>query len=60
MQQLADRKSHFRGPQLVGGHLVKQRLESVVVTLVDDRNPDVGIAQFLERTDAGEPGAWFS
>jgi hypothetical protein len=32
-------------------------LESVVVTFVDDRNPDVGIAQFLERADAAEPGA---
>jgi hypothetical protein len=32
-------------------------LESVVVTFVDDRNPDVGIAQLLERADAGKPGA---
>jgi hypothetical protein len=29
----------------------------VIVTFVDDRNPNVGIAQFLERADAGEPGA---
>jgi hypothetical protein len=32
-------------------------LESVVVTLVDDRDPDIGIAQFLERADAAEAGA---
>ena len=57
VQELADGKTHFCGPQLIGGHLVEQRLESVVVTFVDDRNPDVGIAQFLERADAAEPGA---
>src|SRR5215475_8359916 len=57
VQQLADGKPHFRGRQLIGSHLVEQRLESVIVTLVDERDPDVGIAQFLERADAAEPGA---
>src|SRR4029450_3872898 len=54
---LADRKPRFRGRQLIGRHLVEQRLERVIVTLVDERDPDVGIAQFLERADATEPSA---
>src|SRR4029453_18727266 len=58
VQQLANWKPHFCGPQLIGGHLVEQRLESVIVTFVNDRNPDVGIAQFFERADATEPGAY--
>src|SRR5215475_12129160 len=57
VQQLADGKPHFRGRQLIGSHLVEQRLERVIVTLVDERDPDVGIAQFLERADATEPSA---
>src|SRR5262252_10954085 len=56
VQQLADGKPHFRARQLIGSHLVEQRLERVIVTLVDERDPDVGIAQFLERADAAEPG----
>jgi hypothetical protein len=37
-------------------YLVEQRLEGVVVVLVDERDPDVGIAQFIQCADSAETG----
>src|SRR5208283_1025106 len=56
-QEIANGKTDLFGRQLVRRHLVEQRLEGVVVVLVDERDPDVGIAQFLERADSAETGA---
>jgi hypothetical protein len=43
VQQLADRKPHFRGRQFISRHLIEQRLKRVVVTLVDYRDFEVSI-----------------
>jgi enterochelin esterase-like enzyme len=57
VQQFTDGEPYFRGSQLIRSYLVKQRLESMVVILVDNCDPDVGITQFLDRADASESGA---
>ncbi len=43
--------------QEAGRKLVEQRLERVVVVLVDDHDLDVGLRERLRRADAGEPAA---
>ena len=40
-----------------GGELVQQRLEGVVVVLVDQHDVDVGLAQLLRGADPGEAAA---
>ena len=57
VQQFADRVADLGRPELVGGDLIEQRLERVVVVLVDDREPDRRVAQLLRRADAAEAGA---
>ena len=41
----------------VRGDLVEQRLERVVVVLVDEHDVDVGVLQLARGADAGEPAA---
>ena len=56
MQQLADRVADLGGAELVGGDLVQERLEGVVVVLVDDGKLDGGVAELLRGADASEAG----
>ena len=44
MQHIANGKTDLLGRQFFRRHLVEQRLEGVVVVLVDERDSDVGIA----------------
>jgi len=53
MQHIANGKTDLFWRQFFRRHLVEQRLESVVVVLVDERDPDFGIAQFFQRADSG-------
>ena len=55
MQQLADRVADLGRAELVGGDLVEQRLKRVVVVLVDDREADRGVAQFLRAPMPPKP-----
>ena len=41
----------------VGRDLVEQRLEGVVVVLVDEDDVDVGVLQLARRADPAEPAA---
>ena len=45
------------GLEQVGGDLVQERLERVVVVLVDQRDVDVGVLELPGRTDAPEATA---
>ena len=38
-------------------HLVEQRLEAVVIVLIDERDSQARIAEFFERADSAETGA---
>ena len=56
VQQFADRKTHLGCSQLVRRDLIEQWLEGVVVVFVDDRDPDIRVAQFFDCADAAEAG----
>ena len=45
------------GLEQIGRDLVEQRLEGVVVVLVDEHDVDVGVLQLAGRADAGEAAA---
>jgi hypothetical protein len=57
MQHIANGKTDLFWRQFLRRYLVEQRLEGVVVVLVDERDPDVGIAQFFQRADSAETDA---
>src|SRR5271165_6395222 len=57
MQHIANGNTDLFWRQFFRRHLVEQRLEGVVVVLVDERDPDVGIAQFFQRADSAETDA---
>jgi hypothetical protein len=57
MQHITNGKTDLFGRQFFRRHLVEQRLEGVIVVLIDERDPDVGIAQFFQRADSAETGA---
>jgi hypothetical protein len=44
MQHIANGKTDVLGRPFFRRHLVEQRLEGVLVVLVDERDPDVGTA----------------
>ena len=47
----------FAGGQARRRHLVKERLEEVVVAAVDERHIDVLALELLDRFQPGEPSA---
>jgi hypothetical protein len=48
---------YFRGRERCGADLIQQRLEEVMIALIDDRDPDVGAGQTLRRRQTAESGA---
>ena len=54
VEQVAQGMAARRRLEQVGGHLVQQGLERVVVVLVDQRDVDVGVLQLPRRADATE------
>jgi hypothetical protein len=54
VEQVAQGMAARRRLQQVGGHLVEQRLERVVVVLVDECDVDIGVLQLPRRADAAE------
>jgi hypothetical protein len=52
----ADRERDVRRGQRGRRHLVQQRLEQVVVVLVDEDHVDRAAVQLLHQVDPGEPG----
>src|SRR5262249_24468305 len=57
VQQLANGKAHLPGGQFIHRYLIEQRLERVIVILVDQSDSDVGVPQFFECADPTETGA---
>ena len=57
VKQVAHRMSDGRGLEQVGGELVQERLERVVVVLVHEHDVDVGVLQLPRGADAGEAAA---
>ena len=57
VEEIAQRVPHLGGLQQVGRELVEQRLERVVVVLVDEDDIGVGVLQRPGRADAGEASA---
>ena len=54
MEHAARRVTDVVAVESSGGHLVEQRLEGVVVALVDDRDLDVAARQTLRRRKTPE------
>ena len=57
VEEIAERMSDGRSLEQVGRDLVQQRLERVVVVLVDEDDVHVGVLQLPGRADAGEASA---
>jgi hypothetical protein len=57
VEQVAQGVPFRRRLEQVGGDLVEQRLERVIVVLVDDGDVDVGTAELAGGTDAAEAAA---
>ena len=57
VEQVAQRVPDRGRLQQVGGDLVQERLERVVVVLVDDRDVDVGVLELAGGADAPEAAA---
>ena len=57
VEEVADRVAHRRLLEEARGHLVQQRLEGVVVVLVDDHDVGVALLQLLRSADPGEAAA---
>ena len=57
VEEIPDRVPNRRLLEQPGRHLVQQRLEGVVVVLVDDHDVDVALAELLGGADAGEAAA---
>ena len=57
VEEVAQRVSHLGGLQQVGRELVEERLERVVVVLVDEDDVGVGVLQRPGRADAAEAAA---
>jgi hypothetical protein len=57
VEQVAQRMAARCGFQQVGGHLVQERLEGVVVVLVDHRDIDLGLLELPGHTHAAEATA---
>jgi hypothetical protein len=55
VEQIAKRMADRGRLDQVGRHLVQQRLEGVVVVLVDKHDLRVRVLQLLRRPDAPEP-----
>jgi hypothetical protein len=54
---MADGPGYFRGRERCGADLIQQRLEQMVIALIDDRELDVGSEQTLRNRQAAEAGA---
>ena len=57
VEEVADRMADRRLLEETRRHLVEQRLEGVVVVLVDDHDVGVALLQLLGRADPGEAAA---
>ena len=57
VEEVADRVADRRLLEQARGHLVEQRLEGVVVVLVDEHDLGVALLQLLRGADAGEAAA---
>ena len=57
VEEVAQRVPHLGRLQQVGRELVEERLERVVVVLVDEDDVGVGVLQGPGRADAGEAAA---
>ena len=57
LDEVAERVSDGRRLEEARGQLVQQRLEGVVVVLVDDDDVDVGLLQLVRGADSGEAAA---
>ena len=57
VEQIAQRMSDGGGLEQVGRDLVEERLEGVVVVLVDQHHVHVGLLQRPGGAEAGEPAA---
>ena len=55
VKEIAERMADCGGLEQRGRHLIQERLEGVVVVLVDDDHVDVCVFQLLRRADACEP-----
>ena len=57
LDEVAERVPHGRRLEQARRQLVQQRLERVVVVLVDENDVDVGLLQLVRGTDPGEAAA---
>ena len=57
LDEVAERVPHGRRLEQACRQLVQQRLEGVVVVLVDENDVDVGLLQLVRGTDPGEAAA---
>jgi hypothetical protein len=57
VEEIADRMSYGGRLEQVGRHLVQQRLERVVIVLVDEDDVRIDVSQCSRRADPCEPSA---
>ena len=57
VEEVAQRVAHLGGLQQVGRELIEERLERVVVVLVDEDDIGIGVLQRPGRADAAEAAA---
>ena len=63
-KDVAQRMANLFGRDQVSSHLVKHRLESVIIMLVNQCDLGIGLGQLLRRAETGKPPAqnehlWF-